>query len=110
MKEDDIQNTIDYTTKGEFDAVIFIEDICRELNVEYEKFWIREADEDDWVTTNGFVISQSKPLLAENFELVYSLLIKKDNEKLVRFADNIIFSLKENWGYLEGCLRKEEQK
>lgn len=101
--EENIYDTIDYLTDGEVDHIVFLEDICREFNIDVEKYWIRDATKEDWFAQGDYVITRTKPILIEEYQHGYSLLINSTNKNLVLFADSIISTLIENWGYLEAC-------
>lgn len=105
--EEELYTTIDYHFNGEYDSIPFLEDICRSLNIDVEKYWMRELDELDIFTGENVATSKTKPLVAELYELTYSLLISNKKEAINRFAEFLIDNMLETWGQLEGCLKLE---
>lgn len=100
-------NTIDYLVDGEIDNVVFLEDICKEFNLNVESYWLREKEPDDWFANGDYIITKEKPFEPERFQHAYSLLIDNNNRNITLFADSIIDGLIQVWGYLELCLKQE---
>ena len=106
-EQEDLFDTIDYSVDGNIDHVVFLEDIAREFGLEVESYWLREARDTDWMATNGYVVSKTKPFLPEEYDHVYSLCYTNDNKNITLFADSLIDGLVQVWGYLEACLKIE---
>lgn len=108
--EEELYTSIDYHFNGEYDSIPFLEDICRSLDIDVEKYWMRELDELDVFTGENILTSKTKPIVSELYELTYSLLVSNQKEALNRFAEFLIDNMLETWGYLEGCLKQEINK
>lgn len=104
--------TIDYLVEGDIDHVVFLEDICREFNLDVKTYWIKEATRDDWFATGDYVVIETKPIpeLINEYEHAYSILINDSNREVSLFADSLIDSLVQTWGYLEECLKQEMEE
>lgn len=105
--EEELYTSIDYHFNGEYDSIPFLEDICKSLDIDVEKYWMRELDELDVFTGENILTSKTKPIVSELYELTYSLLVSNQKEALNRFAEFLIDNMLETWGHLEGCLKLE---
>lgn len=101
--------TIDYLVDGNIEHVVFLEDICKEFNLNVTDYWVREATKEDWFATGEYVVKKTKPIpeLINEYEHAYSILIDENNRDVSLFADKLIDGLINVWSYLEGCLEKE---
>lgn len=106
MEEPIVQDAIGYNFKG-LEKFEFIEEIIKEFNLDSNRYWMRPAQEDDWFTTGEFVVSQTKPILLEEYDLTYDIPYDDSNIETVKFAEFLIDSMISYIGYLEGCLQKE---
>lgn len=106
----ELYRTIDYQFNGDYDNVIFLEDICNSLGIDVEKYWMRELDTPDFFTGNNLVTTTTKPTASDLYELTYSLLVSNQNEPLNGFAEYLIDNILEVWGKLEGCYKLEDSK
>lgn len=105
--EEELWTTIDYQFDGEFDGVVWLEEICNSLGIEVEKYWMRELDEETWLG-DSIVTVKTKPEIAELYNLTYSLLVPnyQTNNK-AKFAEWLIDNMLEYIGYIEACLLKD---
>ena len=109
-EEQELYRTIDYQFNGDYDNVIFLEDICNSLGIDVEKYWMRELDTPDFLTGNNLVTTTTKPIASDLYELTYSLLVSNQNEPLNGFAEYLIDNILEVWGKLEACYKKEMEE
>lgn len=107
MKEDnfEIQDAIGYSFKG-LEEVPFIENIIQEFGLASSRYWMRPATKEDWFCNGDFVVTQTKPILINEYDLTYDIPYNKDNIYTVMFAEFLIDSYIEYIGYLEVCLEK----
>lgn len=110
MDNEELYTTIDYQFEGGLDSVVFLEEICNSLGINVEKYWYRELDEINVFTGENITTSRTKPLVAELYNLTYSLLISNQQEAKNKFAEFLIDSMLETCGYLEGCLKQEMEE
>lgn len=110
MDNEELYTTIDYQFEGDLDSVVFLEEICNSLGIDVEKYWYRELDEINVFTGENITTSRTKPLVAELYNLTYSLLISNQQEAKNKFAEFLIDSMLETCGYLEGCLKQEMEE
>ena len=106
-----VQNAIGYNFKSMV-RVVFLEEITKELKLEVNKYWMRPSTEEDWFSHGDWVILEQEPnpILLDEYELTYDILYTKDTEAKVKFAEFLIDSYLEYIGYLEGCLKVEDNK
>lgn len=110
-KEEELYSTIDYQFHGDYDNVIWFEEICNSLNLEVEKYWMRELDDINLLTGDNIIVVRDKPEISELYQLTYSLLIANYNtNNVAKFAEFLIDSMLETCGYLEACLKQEISK
>lgn len=103
-----IYDTIHFETKGVYDSIVVLEEICKEFRLGLEKYWCRPAEEDDWFTNGDYVVAKEKPVMPERYELCYDIPLNKDNRNLVLLTQFIVDGMLQTLGYLEGCWRKDK--
>lgn len=108
--EEELYRTIDYQFSGEYDSVPFLENICKSLGIDVEKYWMRELDTVDFFTGNNIITKTNKPDNPDLYELTYSLLVSNKNESLNKFAEYLIDNILEVWGKLESCYNIDNKK
>ena len=110
MKDEELYTTIDYQFNGDYDNVIWLEEICNSLDIELEKYWMRELEEVNIFTGENIIVSREKPEIAELYTLTYSLLVcNYETNPIAQFAEYLIDSMLEYIGYLEACLRIDKE-
>ena len=110
MKDEELYSTIDYQFDGDMDNVIWLEEICDSLNIDYETYWMREVDEDSPWMEEKIIVCKEKPVVSELYFLTYSLLVcNYDTNPTAKFAEYLIDSMLEYVGYLEACLIQEKK-
>lgn len=104
MKEDnfEIQDAIGYSFKG-LEEVPFIESIIQEFGLASSRYWMRPATEEDWFCKGDFVVTQTKPILINEYDLTYDIPYNKDNIYTVMFVEHLIDTTLESMGLIEKC-------